>query len=483
MFELDAQKLMEILNSLPDVDTGADAGTGAESVSPKTQSFTPDSRFDSKSEKEVEKYEDSAETPSEVSNSQVPKPESSGKSDLGGNTSSFENENATFTPAAEPYHSLALERLRSLAPGRSLWGKEEYEDAVRYVKAELSQKNRQPERSSSTTRRGTFSLDTDEVMQRVLEMDNFNNEVNSKTGGTKSYEEYTLSPEMQQAYQRAYQQAHSQKQSWEDVPSAPNTGEFCGNSFQYQSYTQDKTFNNRFNRGVSDEDSARSYIDICQELTSDVENMFKGFENITDLAVVSDILIFNGVAYQPVLPRDYLEYLPYDIRNEVSSGCFAWLFDFSVLRKMKSLTRLKFDSSDFVYSKVRTDLHIVFDFAPAHIFKACPALQVLQIGNTVITAQDFRSHDNLFHRQKRSEEIYNACVDKGWSATKYCWNSVKNVYRDPNRGALGKIWGITWRGVGVTVTGGATLAGKLGGLAVKAGKGIVNFANIVKNNR
>ena len=42
---------------------------------------------------------------------------------------------------------------------------------------------------------------------------------------------------------------------------------------------------------------------------------------------------------------------------------------------------------------------------------------------------------------------------------------------------------MSWRGVGLAATGVTTGAGKLGQIAVKAGKGLANFVHMVKDNR
>lgn len=317
-------------------------------------------------------------------------------------------------------------------------------------------------------------------------LDNFDDFVAQSTGGkAKSLDEYMAQPAMQAEMGNARQAAANKTYDFETAPKTPNTASFNGNNFSYTDYNQPVSFKTGMldNDTATAEDKARAFSDVTAELTEMVEKLVGGFDRVTDLAVISDKLIVNGVAFCPTVSPSFTNSLPYDLKNGVSQGCFAWLFDFNSLRRMTRLCRLKVDTRDFVFSKIRVDLGIRYDFAPRHLFKVCKDLQILDIAGCVTQASDMDEHKDMFLRQSQAAKMYDAAVSKCWSGTKYCWKSVRGVFRDPHRSALSKIWGMSWRGVGLAATGVTTGAGKLGQIAVKAGKGLANFVHMVKDNR
>lgn len=317
-------------------------------------------------------------------------------------------------------------------------------------------------------------------------LDNFDDFVAQSTGGkAKSLDEYMAQPAMQAEMGNARQAAANKTYDFETAPKTPNTASFNGNNFSYTDYNQPVSFKTGMldNDTATAEDKAQAFSDVTAELTEMVEKLVGGFDRVTDLAVISDKLIVNGVAFCPTVSPSFTNSLPYDLKNGVSQGCFAWLFDFNSLRRMTRLCRLKVDTRDFVFSKIRVDLGIRYDFAPRHLFKVCKDLQILDIAGCVTQASDMDEHKDMFLRQSQAAKMYDAAVSKCWSGTKYCWKSVRNVFRDPHRSALSKVWGMSWRGVGLAATGVTTGAGKLGQIAVKAGKGLANFVHMVKDNR
>lgn len=322
-----------------------------------------------------------------------------------------------------------------------------------------------------------------ETINKLLEQQKlYTQQLESALGKIQELQSFMQSSEQQSCNNKAKQEVFNTKQPFENVISEPCTNNFMGQPFTYRRYEEEVKFDKRFERGMSDEDTARNYLDFVDKITDDIESKFGGWDRITNMAVVSNLLIINGVSYEPYLPEYYQEMLPFDVRNNLSDGQFAWLFNFNTLRKMKNLVNLKFDSSDFVFSKVRKDLGVAVDFEPGTFFKICKRLQNLQIGEYVVTASNPDEHNNVFHRASRSEKIYNACLDLGVGKTKMGWNSIKNVFHDPNRSGLSKVWGITWRGTATAVAGAGTIGVKATGLAAKIGKSAINFASSIKNN-
>ena len=317
-------------------------------------------------------------------------------------------------------------------------------------------------------------------------LDGFDDFVAQATGGqAKSLDEYMAQPAMQAEMDNARQAAANKTYDFETAPKTPNTASFNGNNFTYTDYNQQASFKTGMlnNDTATAEDKAKAFSDVTAELTEMVEKLVGGFDRVTDLAIISDKLIINGVAFCPTVSPSFTDSLPYDLKNGVSHGCFAWLFDFNSLRRMTRLCRLKVDTRDFVFSKIRVDLGILYDFTPKHLFKVCKDLQILDIAGCVTQASDMDKHKDMFLRQSQAAKMYDAAVSKCWSGTKYCWHSIRSVFKDPKRSALSKIWGISVRSVGMATVGAVTSAGKIGQIAAKAGKGFANFVHMVKDNR
>ena len=268
-------------------------------------------------------------------------------------------------------------------------------------------------------------------------------------------------------------------QPFEQVISEPCTSSFMGQPFQYRRYTENVDFGRRFERGLSNEDSAQSYLGLMNEVSLDIERNFGGWDRISDLAIINGLIVINSVSYEPKLPANYIENMPFDVRCALLDGRFAWLFDFSALRSMKNLVNLKFDDTDFVYNKVRKDLHLFSEFKPSVFFKVCKKLVNLQLGENYISASNSKQFDNIFHRASRCEEIYQSCLSFGWGVTKSRWNSIKDAYHDTNRSGLSKALGITLNTGAMVVSGASTAAV---GLIGKVGKGFSNFTKSLKDN-
>lgn len=346
------------------------------------------------------------------------------------------------------------------------------------------QNTKQAEQSQNTdyTQDPVYQAQRQEINALIEQQKVYQKQLEEAMGKIQTMQAFMQSNEQQSYNERAKQEIFNNKQDFENVISEPCTSSFMGQPFTYRRYEEEISFDRRFERGLSDEDTARNYLDFVDKITSDIENKFGGWDRVSSLAVVSDLLIINGVSYEPYLPDYYQEMLPFDVRNNLADGQFAWLFNFGMLRKMKNLHSLKFSDEGFVYSKVRKDLGIIVDFRPSSLFKVCRRLQQLQIGNACISANDPKSSDQLFHKASRCEKIYNSCMDIGLGATSYGWNSIKNVFHDPNRSGLSKVWGITWRGVGTAAAGVGTVGVKATGLVAKLGKGVVNFASSITEN-
>lgn len=314
-------------------------------------------------------------------------------------------------------------------------------------------------------------------------MADFDKEIEGTQGKPKSVEDYfsevSRTPEAKQARSSVF----TKPQPFEKETYEPDTSTFGGEKFRIQRVTDALNLKNSFHEKETPEETILDCKSFCDEIMEDIEKAFGGWSRISNMCVISDELTFNGYGYNKEIPPEVVAGLPYDLKNGVTSGKFAWAFDFRVLKRMKGLTLLKFDSADFVYGKVRVDFGIKYDFSPKHIFKACPSLQRLEIGGVMITAQDLAEHNDMFKRQSAAAEIYGKVVGAVGGFSRNRWLGVRDAFLDPDRSGISKAFGIVTNFVGASVSGAVAGTGKLGGVLVKAGKGIGNFINIVKENK
>ena len=272
-------------------------------------------------------------------------------------------------------------------------------------------------------------------------------------GKISSEKEFFGSQDMQFARAEQFDNVMNNEQPFESIVSEPRHATFMGNTFEYQQYQERKDFGVVFEEGNTQEDTCRNLREITRYISEDVANIVGGFDRITDLMILSDIIVVNGVAYSPILPLEFINHLPLDVQNSAKAGHFAWLFDFRYLRNMSSLTNLSFDSVDFVFKKVRVDLNLKRDFEPKQLFKICKMLTNLQINTYQFTRMNMDAYDDVFHRVKRSTEILDAVESWGWNTSKNRWTSVYDYYHNPEKRGLWKACGlITRTGVAATVS-------------------------------
>jgi hypothetical protein len=133
-----------------------------------------------------------------------------------------------------------------------------------------------------------------------------------------------------------------------------------------------------------------------------------------------------------------------------------------------------FDNTDFLFRKVRIDLTERRNFEPKHLFIYFKKLTNLQVGQYTFSRNSQDSHDDIFHKARRSTEIADAVDSWAVNFTKNRWIGIRDFYRNPKHRGV-------WKMVGsVLLTGGAlavstgTLTFKTGRLANKVGKGVLN---------
>lgn len=283
-------------------------------------------------------------------------------------------------------------------------------------------------------------------------------------------------------------QVFSTKQAFESIPEEVNTMSFCGTNVKYTRYEKPLEIPEDvvLNTDGSLEDSLNSYNAVLEYVMTEVEKIYGGRDRITDIAVVSDIVIINRVSFEPLLKDKLINSLPYDLQYAVRNGCFAYLFDFSYLYRYKNLVNFKVDSVDFLYQKVRIDLGKDKDFEPKDMFSICRKLNTLQVGDYVITRHNVNEHRDVFKTVKRRTEIADKIEEFGWNSTKKTWGCARDIFLDSKSRLVWKTLKLAFVGSVATVTTVGTAGFKLARVAGKAGgaikKGIKDFADALREN-
>lgn len=284
-------------------------------------------------------------------------------------------------------------------------------------------------------------------------------------------------------------QVFSNKQDFESIPTEVNTILFCGSNVRYTRYEKPLEIPEEveLNTEGSIEDSLASFNTVLEYVMNEVERIYGGRDRITDIAVVSDIIIINRVSFEPLMKDKLINSLPYDLQYAVRNGCFAYLFDFSCLYRYKNLVNFKVDSVEFLYEKVRIDLGKGEDFEPKDIFSICKKLNTLQVGEYVITRHNVNEHRDVFKVVKRRTEIADKIDAFGWNSTKKAWGCARNIFLDPKSRGLWKALKLTLVGGVATVATAGSVGFKILRVAGKAGsslkKNAKNFVDAMRENR
>lgn len=274
-------------------------------------------------------------------------------------------------------------------------------------------------------------------------------------------------------------------QPFENLHSDPLNITTCGVSHKIQRYER-KIDIPKLPICDKPKDQAKALRKMSVYLLQELNEMFGGLERITNFAIISDVIIVNSVSFEPILPMECVESLPFDIRDGVMSGKLAWLFDFDHLKRLKNLTSLCFDSADFVFKKVRTDLDMDINFEPSNLFSMFKHLNILQVGETIVRRSELDKYGDIFKKAKRTAEIVDKICSLDWSVSHKMWGKTKSFYMDKDRAMFWKlaatpvviVGGAVTLGVDAisTVKAGTSLAGKV---AKGIKSGVIDIKNVL----
>lgn len=271
------------------------------------------------------------------------------------------------------------------------------------------------------------------------------------------------------------------KQCNDTVMYKKNTATFNGKPFEYKVLQKEANWGSAFNKSFTMDDKITNLDKLNEKLIEDIKLNFGDLSRITEVAVVSGMLILNGVQYYPLCgDADFLNGLPFDCADYFKSGSIAEIFDFGYLLYMPYLTSLKIDSMDFVIRKFAYDIGITGNFRVPAVFKTFKNLKYLEIGDNFFEApgKDVNAVvEESIERHSRAAEIYdgfiigNTSTFRGWTFNNLksyaCNRNNKGFFKYSGgvlaRGAMSLTVGVGelgLRSIGAVVKGGAHLLKK-----------------------
>ncbi len=266
----------------------------------------------------------------------------------------------------------------------------------------------------------------------------------------------------------------------EDFESQSNTVNFNGVDLPYKPYTR------TMDLGLSLDDydftdlsssNMRNLRSVSQIIIREFEMLFGSLSRITEFMVMDEMLIVNGVGFTPKLSQEEIDLLPYDIQDSVADGRFAMLFDFDYLKHFDNLTKLAFNDPNFVYDKVRNDMcnKQKRGFSQRDFFELIPSLGYCQIGDDVMTENDFINNKlgRSFDNQERRYQIYDKISNTSKGIFTNSGRGLRDTWLDPTR----KLW---WKAASTPLYIAKGAAGAVGMLGSAAGRKVSDY-NAARN--
>lgn len=177
---------------------------------------------------------------------------------------------------------------------------------------------------------------------------------------------------------------------------------------------------------------------MMEIISNNVISTFGGIDRIHSFKIVGGSIIINGYYYRCKVKDMYAKNIPYDVRRDINAGNISKLFDYSMLKRMRYIRDLEFDSPSFTYDYVSAALGYGSSISVDKFFRDFKTLQVLTIGREKFNRANYmeKIHGNdLFYSPKRSKiyaDAVESALGKGshvaWDWTKRSWGSKRDKW-------------------------------------------------------
>lgn len=210
-------------------------------------------------------------------------------------------------------------------------------------------------------------------------------------------------------------------------------------------------------------DAGTSIARIMQSVTEGILNNYGGYEGVKSIRIVGTTIIVNNMAYTDKLPQAYLNSLPRDMREEVASGNLAKLIDWSVVKKMKGIVRLSFDSTAYAYDYVAPGMGWGSRVSVDKFFDTMRRLRTLTLGSQVFDRGTYKEQlrgDDTFYQPRTVRRVSDSIDKAVLSGVGRSWNLTTRAFTNKNVSLGTRILMGTGGVLGATATGSATIASK-----------------------
>ena len=338
----------------------------------------------------------------------------------------------------------------------------------------------------SPEQKSQFEEEEDEVVEseevHTFNLDDWNKAWMQSMQATKVFFE---SERAKKQLEKERQSSQQPKQCDNTVMFRKNTATFNGQPFEYKVMQREVNWGTAFTKSFTMDDSITNFDKLNEKIIEDIKLAYGDLSRITDIAVISGMLIINGIQYYPLCKdKDFLNGLPFDCADYFKSGAIAEIFDFGYLYYMPYLTNLKIDSMEFVIRKFAYDIGIEGQFKVPLVFKAFKNLKFLEIGDMSFVRPGKSINTNeeeveeTLERHARVSEIYDSYVAKNADRfTGWTFNNMKTyACNRGNRGFLRYAFGTTLRTGAFVAVGTGNLALKTGSWVLKKGASLLKKA-------
>ena len=188
---------------------------------------------------------------------------------------------------------------------------------------------------------------------------------------------------------KMFRKPHNKKTVEHEKKAASKTEDFsslykdhvikvCGKPLKFKSAVLSVDWSKEF--GKNKEKNANKFSKLFTKMLIDSV----GISRITNISVVEDYIIINGINSIPKLSNEVFNKLPQDMIDDIKNGYLAKYFNWGTLKKMHKLSCLSVTSMESYLCYICSDLCI----EEKEIFDAVPSLKIVEIAGSVLTKEN-----------------------------------------------------------------------------------------------
>lgn len=205
--------------------------------------------------------------------------------------------------------------------------------------------------------------------------------------------------------------------------------------------------------GVS---TLRAFKDISNELLKQIESAYGSLQRIETIEITSTGIVLNDIAFRPRYDKEFIETLPYDVKQDVLRGNLTPLLHFDALYKFKHVHTLIIENPRLAEGRVKREMALPDKLTWYKLLQRKKYLKQVIIGGQKIT--DMESCDAYQNGGRRGYELEEQLSEKFSITNAFKESPLAGVWKTrPAKiatGALGATMGVKAVGLGIAIFGG-----------------------------